>query len=66
MIDNKFSKEQCMDCGVSQGSALGPILFLMMVMTCANLQICQTVIFVDDTNLGFKAKIAANLAELLN
>ena len=55
LFNRKISKSLCLNCGVTQGSILGPLLFLIN-----NFPKCLTtekpLMFVDDTNVFFSEK----------
>ena len=50
-INDKISKLHNIDCGVPQGSVLGPLLFLLFVNDLPYASNFKTTLFADDTNL---------------
>jgi hypothetical protein len=64
---NASSQSLKIDCGVPQGSVLGPLLFLIYVNDLPN---CSTsgefIIYADDTNIIFTHKDKAKLLENIN
>ena len=57
LVNNSISKQLKINCGVPQGSILGPTLFLLYIYDLAQYaKPFNTVLFADDTNLFFKSK----------
>jgi hypothetical protein len=64
---NQDSSLQIINCGVPQGSILGPILFLLYIndiYKCSSL--LKLILFADDTTLSFKHKNIDELTKILN
>ena len=65
--DNEGSTQQTINCGVPQGSILGPLMFLLYVndlYKASNL--IKPIMFADDTNLFFSAKCIKELFCTMN
>ena len=62
-IGNSKSRKQLIDCGVHQGSSLGPLLYLLYVNDLPQMSQLSTTLFVDDTLLSLSD---ANLSRLEN
>ena len=64
----KPSSESCeIKCGVSQGSLLGPLLFLLYINDLCNVsKVVDFILFADDTNIFFSHKDFNLLPEILN
>ena len=60
-INNYNSNLQPVCCGISQGSTLGPFLFIIYINDLANMTSFQTCLFADDTNFTISNK---NINEL--
>ena len=61
------SSRQTMICGVPQGSALGPLLFLIYINDIANCsEMLSFRIFADDTNIFFSSSDPSHLETVLN
>ena len=55
-IDDVFSEQETIECGVLQGSVLGPLLFLIYINEMIDLYPDEIVAFADDTTVLCKAK----------
>ena len=65
--NNRKSSLQNINCGVPQGSIIGPLLFLIYVNDLCNVsQSIQPIMFADDTNLFFSAKDIKSLFRFTN
>ena len=62
-IGDSKSRKQLIDCGVPQGSSLGPLLFLLYVNDLPQMSQLSTTLFADDTLLLLSD---ANLSRLEN
>ena len=49
-MDGKLSKPHSIQCGIPQGSVLGPLLFLIFVNNLPNVSKFDKTLFADDTN----------------
>ena len=66
-INEKLSSKLTVDCGVPQGSVLGPILFLLYINDIANsLLKSKCLLFADDTSLFHSSKNIQQLESTLN
>ena len=65
---NGISSESCeIKCGVSQGSLLGPLLFLLYINDLCNVsKVVDFILSADDTNIFFSHKDFNLLPEILN
>ena len=61
VLDGKLSQEYPVNDGVSQGSALGPALFLLYINDLPNDTICNIVIYTDDNSVYSKCGQAFDL-----
>ena len=65
VLDGKSSQEYPVNAGISQGSILGPTLFLLYVNDLLDDVICDIAIYADDTNLYSKCDRASDLWQQL-
>ena len=61
VLDGKSSQEYPINAGVSQGSILGPTLFLLYINDLPGDVICDISIYADDTTLCSKYGQASDL-----
>ena len=61
VLDGKFSQEYSVNAAVSQGSILGPTLFLLYINDVPDDIICSIAINADDTTLYTKCDQASDL-----
>ena len=60
-LHGKSSKEYSLNAGVSQGSILGPTLFLLYINDLADDVICDIAIYADDNSLYSRCDQASDL-----
>ena len=65
VLDGKSSKQYPVNAGVSQGSILGPTLFLLYISDLPDDVICDIAIYADDTTLYSKCDQALDLWQQL-
>ena len=65
VLDGKFSQEYPVNAGGSQGSILGPTLFLLYINDLPDDSICDIAIYTDDTTLYSKCDRASDLWQQL-
>lgn len=66
-IDNVKSVLLPVDCGVPQGSILGPLLFVLYVNDLVNVsKLANTIMFADDTNLFFSGSNLSDVVHTIN
>ena len=61
VLDGKFSQEYSVNAAVSQGSILGPTLFLLYINDVPDDVICSIAINADDTTLYTKCDQVSDL-----
>jgi len=60
-VNNELSSKEKIDCGVPQGSVLGPFLFILYINTICDLNTGGLVVtYADDTCLFFFGKVLGN------
>ena len=60
VLDGKSSQKYLVHAGVTQGSILGPALFLQYINDLHDSVICDITIYVDDTHLNSKCDQASD------
>ena len=63
---NQVSKYKNISCGVSQGSILGPILFLIYVNDMSQVVECNLYLYADDSCLLFQHKNVTEIKKAVN
>ena len=67
VVNGKESSKRCLQCGIPQGSVLGPILFLIYINDLFNSSnALKFNIFADDSNLFFSHKDVRCLETIIN
>ena len=65
-VDKSFSDPGKFECGVPQGSILGPLMFLLYVNDMPGEISCEMLLYADDACLVFQAKDLDIISEKLN
>ena len=65
-VENSFSGFGNLDCGVPQGSILGPLLFLLYVNDMSQSVTCDLLLYADDSCLVFEGKNIDEIENRLN
>ena len=65
-IDNTLSSPGQLDCGVPQGSILGPLLFLLCVNDMPQAVKCDLLLYADDSCLIFQHRDIREIERVLN
>ena len=65
-IGNEHSKKQNINCGVPQGSSLGPLLFILYINDLPSASLSSWTLFADDTLLSMADKNVDTLAKRVN
>ena len=65
VLDGKSSQEHANNAEISQGSILGPILFLLYINNLPDDVICDITIYADDTTLYSKCDQASDMWQQL-
>jgi hypothetical protein len=67
VYDNHKSSSKILDCGVPQGSILGPLLFLIYIndLACVS-DILFTIMYADDTNIFVSGRNLEELERIMN
>ena len=65
-IDKFYSEKGISNCGVPQGSILGPLLFLIYVNDMSQAVKCDLFLYADDSCLLFQDKVVKNIQNILS
>ena len=65
-VENSFCDEALINCGVPQGSILGPLLLLLYVNELVQTVNCDLLLYADDTGLFFQHKDINTIKYQLN
>ena len=66
-VNNYLSRESPLNCGVPQGSIIGPLLFLIYINDLSNcLNVGTPRLYADDTNVTFSAATIPDLESQIN
>ena len=66
-VNNHLSGESTLNCGVPQGSIIGPLLFLIYMNDLPNcLNVGTPRMYADDSNVTFSAATIPDLESLIN
>ena len=65
-IKSKYSSTAKIECGVPQGSILGPLLFLLYVNDMKQAVDCDLFLYVDDSSLVYQHKDVTKIEQNLN
>ena len=66
VLDGKSPQDYSVNAGVSQGSILGPTLFVLYINDLLVDVICDIAIYADDTALYYKCDQASDCGNILN
>ena len=65
-VEKSFSDKALISCGVTQGSILGPLLFLLYVNYMVQAVNCDLLLYADDTGFIFQHKDINIIEQQLN
>ena len=65
-IKSKYSSTAKIECGVPQGSILGPLLFLLYVNDMKQAVDCDLFLYADDSCLVYQHKDVSKIEQILN
>ena len=65
-VEDSFSGFGNLDCGVPQGSILGPLLFLLYINDMSQSVTCDLLLYADDSCLVFEGKNIDEIENRLN